>query len=140
VGLSGSFHYGSGQNYQVTANQNPFNATGVDDRLFTSNAAYYGSPSNITPLTINGVAYDIVKRDSLIGNTIARLDMRLAKTITVKERYRFIPMVEAFNLLNHSNFGGYQTVVNVASYGAPTQNTNLAYAPRMLQFAGRFEF
>ncbi len=47
--LSGSFHFGSGQNFQVTANQNPFNATGVNDRLFPATAAYYGSPSNITP-------------------------------------------------------------------------------------------
>jgi hypothetical protein len=49
-------------------------------------------------------------------------------------------MVEAFNLFNHSNFGGYQTVVNVSSYGSPVQNTDLAYAARMLQFAGRIEF
>jgi hypothetical protein len=25
-------------------------------------------------------------------------------------------------------------------YGSPAQNSNLAYAGRMLQFAGRFEF
>jgi hypothetical protein len=140
ISLSGSFHYGSGQNFQVTANQNPFNATGVTDRLFLATAAYYGSPANISSVTIGGVAYDIVKRDSLVGNTIARLDLRLTKTITLKDRYRFIPMIEAFNLLNHSNFGGYQTVVNLASYSLPTQNTDLSYAPRMLQFAGRFEF
>jgi hypothetical protein len=58
----------------------------------------------------------------------------------VKERVRFIPMVEAFNLFNHSNFGTYQTVVNVAQYGLPAQNADLAYAARMLQFAGRIEF
>jgi hypothetical protein len=49
-------------------------------------------------------------------------------------------MVEAFNLFNHSNFGSYQTVVNVASYGSPVQNSDLAFAARMLQFAGRIEF
>ena len=47
--LSGSFHYGSGQNFQVTANQNPFNATGVTDRLFLARRRTTG-PSNITPL------------------------------------------------------------------------------------------
>jgi hypothetical protein len=138
--LSGSFHYGSGQNFQVTANQNPFNATGVTDRLFLATTAYYTAASNITPLTINGTAYDLAKRDSLVGNQIARVDMRLSKTFTIKERVRLIPMIEAFNLFNHSNFGSYQTVVNVASYGSPVQNTDLAYAPRMLQFAGRLEF
>jgi hypothetical protein len=136
--LSGSFHYGSGQNYQVTANQNPYNATGVTDRLFLATAPYYGSASNLKASTVPG--YDIVARDSLVGNQIARVDARFSKTFVVKDRIRFIPMVEAFNLFNHSNFGAYQTVVNVSSYGAPVQNTDLAYAARMLQFAGRIEF
>jgi hypothetical protein len=138
--LSGSFHYGSGQNFQVTSNQNPFNATGVTDRIFLSTAAYFGSPANITPVTINGTSYNVVQRDSLVGNPIERVDMRLSKSFTIKEHIRFIPIVEAFNLLNHSNFGAYQTVVNTASYGAPAQQADLAFAPRMLQFAGRFEF
>jgi hypothetical protein len=138
--ISGSFHYGSGQNFQVTANQNPFNATGVTDRLFLATAAYYGSPLNIAPVTINGVNYDVLKRDSLVGNSIQRVDMRLSKTFTLKERLRLIPMIEGFNLFNHSNFGTYQTVANVSSYGLPAQNSDLAYAPRMLQFAGRIEF
>jgi hypothetical protein len=124
----------------VTANQNPFDLSGVTDRLFLASSAYYGSAANITPVTLGGVAYDLVKRDSLIGNPIERVDLRLSKTFALKERIRFMPIVEAFNLFNHSNFGGYQTVVNLSSYGAPTQNTDLAYAARMLQFAGRIEF
>jgi hypothetical protein len=140
ISLSGSFHFGSGQNFGVTANQNPFGLSGVTDRLFTANSPYYGSPSNITSMTLGGVAYDLVKRDSLVGNPIERVDVRLSKTFTLKEHIRFIPMLEAFNLFNHSNFGGYQTVVNVSSFGSPVQNTDLAYAARMLQFAGRIEF
>lgn len=66
--------------------------------------------------------------------------MGLAKTFTVKERFRFIPMVEAFNLFNHSNYGAYDTIISQASYANPARNTDLAYAARMLQFAGRFEF
>jgi hypothetical protein len=138
LSLSGSFHFGSGQNFQVTANQNPFNATGVTDRLFLATSPYFGSSSNVTASSVSG--YDIVKRDSLVGNPIERVDMRLSKTFTLKDRIRFIPMIEAFNLFNHANFGAYQTVVNVSSYGAPAQNTDLAYAARMLQFAGRIEF
>ena len=138
ISLSGSFHYGSGQNFQVTANQNPYNATGVTDRLFLATAAYFGSPSNVKAATVPG--YNIVARDSLVGHAIERVDLRFSKTFALKERVRFVPMVEAFNLFNHSNFGGYQTVVNLATYGAPTQNTDLAFAARMLQFAGRIEF
>ena len=140
VSLSGTFHYGSGQAFQVTANQNPFNTTTPTDRTFSAATRYYTSASNITGETINGALYNVVKRDSLYGNPIERLDMRLSKPFTLKERFRFIPMIEAFNLLNHSNFGGYQSVVTLASYGSPVQNADLAYAARMLQFAGRFEF
>jgi hypothetical protein len=68
------------------------------------------------------------------------VDLRLSKTFTLKEKIRFMPMIEAFNLFNHSNFGTYQTVVNLASYSLPAQNADLAYAARMLQFAGRIEF
>ena len=137
IALSGSYHYGSGQAYQVTASANPFGGT-VTDRIFAVTQKYYTSSSNISAASVPG--YDIVARDSLIGNYISRVDLRLSKTFTVKEHIRFIPIVEAFNLFNHSNFGGYQASINVASYGAPVQNTDLAYAARMLQFAGRFEF
>ena len=138
ISLSGSFHFGSGQNFQVTANQNPYNATGVTDRLFLSTSPYFTSAANIKPASVAG--YSIVARDSLVGHPIERVDLRFSKTFTLKDRIRFVPMVEAFNLFNHSNFGGYQTVVNVATYGSPTQNADLAFAARMLQFAGRIEF
>jgi hypothetical protein len=137
VALSGSYHYGSGQAYQVTASANPFGGT-VTDRIFAATLPYYTSPANVHPATVPG--YDIVSRDSLVGNYISRVDLRLSKTFVLKERLRFIPIIEAFNLFNHSNFGGYQASVNVASYGAPVQNSDLAYAARMLQFAGRIEF
>jgi hypothetical protein len=137
IALSGSYHYGSGQAYQVTASANPFGGT-VTDRIFAATQKYYTSAANISPATVAG--YDTVARDSLVGNVISRVDLRLSKTFSVKEHVRFIPIVEAFNLFNHSNFGGYQTSINVASYGAPVQNSDLAYAARMLQFAGRIEF
>ena len=138
ISLSGSFHYGSGQNFQVTANQNPFGLSGVTDRLFTNTVKYYISPDKVTPAAVPG--FNIVARDALVGNPVRRLDMRLSKTFTLKEKFRFVPMIEAFNLFNHSNFGSYQTSINVASYGSPVQVTDLPYYPRMLQFAGRFEF
>lgn len=139
ISLSGSFHYGSGQAQQVTAGANPFGATyGIDIRVFPTTQAYYGS--GVSQVLIGGTAYNLLARDSLYGLPIERVDLRLSKTFTLKERFRFMPIVEAFNLFNHSNFGAYNTVVTTASYGLPAQNTDLAYAARMLQFAGRFEF
>ena len=65
IALSGSLHYGSGQNFQVTSNQNPFGLTGVTDRLFTAGSAYFGPASDVSASSVAG--YDIVKRDSLLG-------------------------------------------------------------------------
>ena len=136
--LSGAFHYGSGQNYQITSNQNPYSLSGVTDRLFTATSAYYGNPAWLIPSGVTNM--DLVRRDAFVGNPIARVDLRLSKTFSFKEHFRLIPMIEAFNLFNHSNFGAYQTVVNVASFGLPASNVDLPYAARMLQFVGRFEF
>lgn len=52
--------------------------------------------------------------------------------------------VEAFNLLNHSNFGSYNVAVTSSAYGTPTQTTSAAtgvpveWRPRSLQFLARF--
>jgi hypothetical protein len=140
ISLSGSFHYGSGQAFQVTGTGNPFSSTVQTDRIFAATAKHYGNGNNISQVIIAGTPYNIVARDSLYGLPIERVDLRLSKTFNVKERFRFIPIIEAFNLFNHANFGSYNTVVTAASYGAPAQNSDLAYAARMLQFAGRFEF
>jgi hypothetical protein len=139
LALSGALHFGSGQNFQVSSSQNPFSLTYVDSRIFTNSTPYYGPASCLSPVPGSSL-YDVVARDCLVGKPIVRLDMRFSKTFIVKERFRFMPMIEAFNLFNHANFGGYQTTVNVASYGLPAQVTDLPYYPRMLQFAGRFEF
>ena len=136
--LSGSFHYGSGQAFQTSVGANPFGYTPSANRIFPSTLRVYTPGSNVSPSGVAG--YNLLARDSLRGTPIARLDMRLAKTFTIKDRFRLIPMIEAFNLFNHSNYGSFNTVASVASYGRPGRNADLAYAARMLQFVGRFEF
>lgn len=143
ISLSGQFHYGSGQNFQILSSATPLGLAGVvDNRLLPATTKYYGPASCLNPAP-NFAGENVVTRDCLVGNPIARVDLRLSKTFSVKDRFRFIPMIEAFNLFNHSNFGSYQTTINVASFGLPAQVTtigDLTYQPRMLQFAGRFEF
>jgi len=143
ISLSGQFHFGSGQNFQVLSSVTPLGLSGVvDNRLFPSTTPVYVSPSCVSAAP-GFAGEDVVSRDCFVGNPIVRVDLRLSKTVVVKERFRFIPMIEAFNLFNHSNFGSYQTTVNVASFGQPAQVTtigDLTYQARMLQFAGRFEF
>ncbi len=143
IALSGQLHVGSGQNYQVLSSATPLGLSGVvDNRLVPASTPTFINPTCIGPAP-GFAGEDIVSRDCFVGQPIVRLDMRLSKTFTVKEHYRFIPMIEAFNLLNHANYGNYQSTVNVASFGLPAQVTtigDLTYQPRMLQFAGRFEF
>jgi hypothetical protein len=143
ISLSGQFHYGSGQNFQVLSSVTPLGLSGVvDNRMFPATTPVYVNPSCVSAAP-NFPGENILSRDCLVGNPIVRVDLRLSKTFTVREHLRFIPMIEAFNLLNHSNFGSYQTTANVASFGQPAQVTtigDLTYQARMLQFAGRFEF
>ena len=143
IALSGQLHFGSGQNFQVLSSVTPLGLSGVvDNRLLPSTTPFYG-PSSCESAAPNYPGEDVVGRDCLVGNPIVRVDMRLSKTFVLKDKYRFIPMIEAFNLFNHSNFGSYQSTVNVSSFGQPAQVTtigDLTYQPRMLQFAGRFEF
>jgi Carboxypeptidase regulatory-like domain len=143
ISLSGQLHYGSGQNFQILSSATPLGLSGVvDNRFQTSSTPFYGNP-NCLSAAPNFPGEVIVARDCFVGNPIVRIDTRLSKTFVLKDRFRFIPMIEAFNLFNHSNFGGYQTTVNVSSFGQPAQVTtigDLTYQPRMLQFAGRFEF
>jgi hypothetical protein len=44
---------------------------------------------------------------------------------------------EVFNLFNHANFNSYVTNASSPAFRRPVQDTNLAYAPRMLQLGFR---
>ena len=133
------YHYGSGQAYQVTAGANPFGNTNVTNRTFKAGTVTYNNLlNNVTSATAPG--YFVTARDQLYGKPIQRVDTRVSKTFTVKERLRLIGMFEAFNVLNYQNYGTYNTAITQKSFGAPAQNANLAYAARMLQLAARIEF
>jgi hypothetical protein len=47
---------------------------------------------------------------------------------------------EAFNVFNRANYGTWVTDEASTSYGKPSANTGIAYAPRMLQLGFRLEF
>jgi hypothetical protein len=68
------------------------------------------------------------------------VDWRLSKTISIRERFKLTGIFEAFNVLNYQNYGTYLTNTGLNTFGRPAYNSNLAYAARMLQFAGRVDF
>lgn len=132
------YHFGSGNAFSSLASGNPFGYIGTNNRTFLATTRTYNDPEDNEPARAPG--YLTVKRNSFRGRAINRVDYRVSKTITLKERFRIVGIAEAFNLLNAGNYGSYRTVITSANYGSPAQNLNLAYAARMLQFAARFEF
>jgi Carboxypeptidase regulatory-like domain len=85
-------------------------------------------------------------RNALSGPGFADADVSLEKTTQITEKTAFILRVDAFDLLNHVNFGNPTlTATGAASstFGQISSTRNLvgdAGSSRQLQFAARFEF
>ncbi len=79
------------------------------------NSTYVGKldirGATITPL--------ILPADFNFGRTFQSQDIRLTKTLTIRERYKFSIFAEMFNVLNYSNYGGASTTLD-------TKNSNPA--------------
>jgi hypothetical protein len=136
--LSGAFHFGSGVDYGITSGSSPF-ANGGSNRTFLATTRTYDNPS-LNYVYAQDPIYMLVKRNGVYGLPIERLDMRVSKTVKLKERARLVGIFECFNVLNHANYGSYNASITTSSFATPAQNLNLEYQPRMLQLAGRFEF
>jgi hypothetical protein len=82
----------------------------------------------------------IVSRDTLVGEPIHRVDVRLSRRFRLGGSLAVEGLLEAFNLLNHANFGSYVTQESNRLYGQPQQATAVEYQPRMLQLGFRVTF
>ena len=83
----------------------------------------------------------LVARNNFVGKPIHRVDLRAQQRIRLVGRASIDGMFEVFNLFNHANYGSYTTVEALgALYGQPSQNSNVAFQPRMLQLGFRFAF
>ena len=132
------YHLGSGNAFRSLSPTNPFAYAGANNRTFLSTATTFIDKSFLSASSAAG--YTDVKRNSLSGMAINRLDWRLNKTLKIKERFQVTGIFEVFNVLNYQNYGVYNTNIGIASYGRAAYNSNLAYASRMLQFAARLDF
>ena len=108
--LSGIYFYGNGERRSTD--------TGDDNRS-------EGNQSE-ERLNLDGT---IVDRNNFVGLPIHRVDMRLQQRIPLGGSVGVDAMFEVFNLLNHDNFGSYETETTNANFGAPEVNTNIAYLP-----------
>jgi hypothetical protein len=140
--LGGLFRAGSGAASSVSAGSQPF-GDGGSDRLYLATTTVYNNPKEDYP-SPTAAGYNLVHYNSFYGRPVYRVDSRLQKTFSIKERYKLVPIVEVFNMLNHPNYASYDTNITTGTgstaYGNPVQSTSQSYCPRTIQFAGRFEF
>jgi len=78
-----------------------------------------------------------------LGDAMWSQDLRLTKTLAIRERYRISGVAEVFNLFNVANLGGFSGDLYNAKFGQPTSRMNNVFGtggPRAFQFALRFGF
>jgi hypothetical protein len=88
---------------------------GDPNRYFDPNA--FVIPANGT--------YGNVGRDTLIGPGLALLDVSLLKQAQISEKLNLQFRAEAFNMLNHANFGTPNPVVFTQDSSAPSSIAGL---------------
>jgi hypothetical protein len=125
IQLSGLYFFGDNGSGTSTA--------GVDVRqsLLTPNLS---NPQRLRP---DG---SVIARNNMRRDPIHRVDMRVQRRFRIGPRMTADGIFEVFNLFNHANYNAYVTNESSSSFGQPVQDTNLAYAPRMLQLGFRFAF
>lgn len=75
-------------------------------------------------------------RYGLVGPPYQDLDASFAKTTAITERVNFQLRLDAFDVLNHQNFGAIVTTINTpATFGEASSTTN-----RTVQIGGRISF
>ncbi|MFI5104863.1 MAG: hypothetical protein ACHP79_08070, partial [Terriglobales bacterium] len=137
--------------------------TGLPFSLTTSGNAPGGVPGG-GGVNGSGGAFriDAIGRNTFRFPSTYVQDLRLSKTIKVRERYNVEMLADAFNLANHTNVTGVSTTgysvgtnatacgsaaaspclnFNSSSFGVPNSaNSNFTYSPRQLQLGVRIKF
>ena len=81
--------------------------------------------------------YGTYQRNAIRGPRRVNLDLALEKATNLSEQTKLIFRVEAFNILNHSEFRPPSAIsITDGTFGQITGT----YDPRILQLALRFEF
>jgi hypothetical protein len=84
-----------------------------------------------------------------LGRNFNSQDVRLTKTFTFKERYKFSVLAEGFNIFNYANRSGYSfaidqvTPTQTFAFGQATNRASQVFGsggPRAFQLGGRFQF
>ncbi len=147
-----SYAYGSGNRYAARVTTTPYGKAGTN-RLNLSNSG--GASTAITipsavldrwdgPAVIN--SGNVIPRNALFGTPLHKVDLHIAKDFKLQGRARLSLVAEVFNLLNHDNFGAFNTSLSptsaatTAQFGTPQPVDGNAYVPRSAQFGFRLGF
>ena len=82
----------------------------------------------------------LIERNSFDRAMIQRVDLRVQRRFKLGGRVAVDGIFEMFNVFNRANFNAWTLNERNANYGRPEQDTNVAYAPRMLQLGFRATF
>jgi hypothetical protein len=131
---SGADNSGSGNSSLVITDRPNL----VSSNIYTSSWGA-GVPQYLNPaaFTANPVGtFGNLGRDVAVGPGVLNFDLALSRLFSFSERLKLETRFEAFNAINHTNFGTPVTAQNSASFGRLTS----ANDPRILQFAMKMQF
>ena len=108
---------------------------------------YAGGGHNAPGLWFNPAAYvapapgtfGMNLRDSLYGPHFFNLDFGIGKTFTIRERLKFEFRADAFNFLNHIDYGNPNSAIDTGTAGQII-GTDIANSPRVFQLGGKLLF
>jgi hypothetical protein len=107
----------------------------ADNVIIGSPNEYFNPNAFIVPA--NGT-YGNLGRDTLTGPGLTQLDFSVLKNTTISERVRLQFRAEAFNVLNHADFGTPNTIVYSSATSVPNptagQITSTSTTSRQIQF------
>ena len=140
VSLSTSFFYGSGTYRNATLSGRPYGKPGT-------NRLNLGAPIVISEAVLDrwdGPAVIqtgmVWPRNALLGLPLYKVDLRASKTLRFAGSANVTLLAEVFNVFNRTNYGGYNTQLDSATFGQPTAASGNAYVPRSGQLGFRVEF
>jgi hypothetical protein len=97
-------------------------------RQFLNPAAFVAPPAN---------AFGTSGVGQVVLPGLDQLDTNIAKNFQIRGRLGFRLQIDAFNVLNHTN---YSSLGTTATSGSSFGRLNGAYPPRQMQFGGKFTF
>ena len=131
---------GGGLSDLAAATNNPRTYTGPARSLFRNPCP--ANRTNTSPTTCSAAVGPAVGRLGMVGRNqfygpgFNKVDFSVIKRIPITENTRFTIRADFFNIFNTVNFGLPGNDINSALFGQSTT----AGAPRIIQFAGRFDF